>query len=212
MKNELPRLAMLRLISPPRHRSAATGFTLIEMLVVIIFAGVLAAIAAPGWGAYIARQRTGAVRNDVTQILRKAQADARRTRKPRAVVFDTNTAPLPRAAIIPLAMPFTTMPTPASVDSASWQSLGGGDIPKGSVVLKGFGIASGETIIFDSNGSVATAQTVSGILDQLTDTAPFIMAIGTRQNNSTVIVRRCIIVQTLLGGLRAAETAQECSR
>lgn len=206
MHNHLSRFAVPWLVGKPSLRSQS-GFTLIEMLVVVIFAGVLAAIAAPSWNVLVARQRSGAVRNDITQLLRKAQADARRTRSARAVVFETGTAAsLPRAAIIPFTA--TPIPTPANVTEPSWQVLGSADIPKGAVVLNGFGTASNTTLVFDSNGTVATSQTISGLPAQLTDAAPFIIATATSQGN----VRRCVIVQTLLGSLRTSDTATECTR
>lgn len=212
MHNPLSRFAVYWLLSKPSPRSQS-GFTLIEMLVVIIFAGVLAAIAAPSWNVLVARQRSSAVRNDITQLLRQAQADARRTRSARAIVFDTRaTAPLPRATIVPLAPaipPATlTIPTPETIgDSADqWRVLGGSDIPKGSVVLSGFGSGGNNTtIVLDSNGTIATAQTLSGIPEQLA--APFIISTVTPPD-----VRRCVIIQTLLGSFRTSDKSAECKR
>lgn len=56
------------------------GFTLIEVLVVVIIVGILALIAAPGWLAYVNRQRLTAVRSDLVAVLKQAQVDAKQRR------------------------------------------------------------------------------------------------------------------------------------
>ncbi len=65
-----------------KKHSAADGFTLIELLVVVVMISVLAAIAAPGWLSFMARQRTDAVRDEMLQILQTAQSDAQKNNKP----------------------------------------------------------------------------------------------------------------------------------
>jgi prepilin-type N-terminal cleavage/methylation domain-containing protein len=218
MKPNLARLAMMLPLGKSGDR--APGFTLIEMLVVVIFAGILMAIAAPSWSVLVARQRTGTVRSEITQVLRKAQADAIRTRTARAVVFDTNAAPLPRAAIV--TVPFGTptgplFPTPENVETSSpgsWQALGS-DIRSGVLTLRGFGTATGSstTLVFDSNGAVATAQSVPGMTSQIEVGTPFIMAVQTGNSTQTQNrVFRCVIVDTLLGSIRTADGQTNCTR
>ncbi|MBO9998821.1 MAG: hypothetical protein J7641_07390 [Cyanobacteria bacterium SID2] len=50
------------------------GFTTIELLVVIVMAGILTAIAAPGWLAFVNRQRINAATDAALQIVRTAQS------------------------------------------------------------------------------------------------------------------------------------------
>ena len=65
---------MKRLTSHKKNQAA--GFTLIEVLVVIVIAAVLAAIAAPSWQGFLNRQRVSAVKSDLLQTLKNAQQNA----------------------------------------------------------------------------------------------------------------------------------------
>lgn len=56
---------------------STTGFTLVEVLAVIVMVGVLAAIATPSWVAFNERQRLNAANNQIYQALRQAQNQAK---------------------------------------------------------------------------------------------------------------------------------------
>ena len=49
----------------PRSSNSSSGFTLIEVLVVVIIIGILSAIAAPGWLAFINNRRISTMRGQV---------------------------------------------------------------------------------------------------------------------------------------------------
>lgn len=54
------------------HRSRA-GFTLIEILTVLVISGILASMAAPALNGYVERQREARVRNQITNDLSQAR-------------------------------------------------------------------------------------------------------------------------------------------
>ncbi len=50
------------------------GFTLLEVLVVALIAGILAGIAAPGWLTFMNRQRVNGAQTEILQYMREAQS------------------------------------------------------------------------------------------------------------------------------------------
>ncbi len=78
--------------------SSESGFSLVELAVIVVIMGVFAAIAAPSWDALVTRQRIRSVNNQVLQALQTAQAEARRTKQDIEVTFN-NTAGVPAYTI-----------------------------------------------------------------------------------------------------------------
>jgi len=166
MKNRLSR-SMLR--------RATAGFTLLEVIVVVVIVGILAAILAPGWLAMVNRQRAGAARDDLVEALRTAQNDAKSRGVTRTVTFDTTVDP------------------PTITYNGQTRNIGGeAEIKAGQIELlmqDGVG-AVGATmdITFNPRGGVDAPD------------LPASLAIGIPNTD----VRRCAIVETLIGNVRTA--------
>ncbi|MEL7503115.1 MAG: type II secretion system protein [Cyanobacteria bacterium J06554_6] len=62
-----------------RRRLSDSGYTLLELLVIVIMLGILMAITAPGWLGFLERQRVSAVRDNAVEGIRQAQNRARQT-------------------------------------------------------------------------------------------------------------------------------------
>lgn len=91
----------------------ARAFTLVELVVVLCIMGVVAAIAAPRYGAAIARQRVDGAANRIASDLGYARSLARMTSSSVTVVFD----PVHNRYAMPGAPdPITNGPAPYMVD------------------------------------------------------------------------------------------------
>lgn len=66
--------------STPRS-SGTAGFTLLEILVVVVIVGILSAIVAPSWVRFLANRRAQAVQTELLQVLQEAQSTALNTRE-----------------------------------------------------------------------------------------------------------------------------------
>ena len=97
----------------------------------MIIIGVLSAIAAPGWLAFVNNRRIGTIRSQAADAIRKAQTDAKTTQTSRALVLDAKSDP-PRLAVVRCGTAgVTSASTECAVDPATisdWQTLGGGDV------------------------------------------------------------------------------------
>lgn len=188
----------------PRKRAIA-GFSLLEILVVLIIIGILFSIAAAGWVTLMNRQRVNTVREQAAQIIRQAQADAQRTKLARVVVFDYTTQ-IPRAAVQTRPLDPTTGRTAGFLDAGqvdaieNWQTLGNGDVGAGFLVFEVFPTTATNQgqIIFDGDGTVADASADAA-------TAERIFTVNFRANGTSAETNRCVVVKTLLGATRSTE-------
>jgi prepilin-type N-terminal cleavage/methylation domain-containing protein len=158
-------------------KAQTAGFTLIEMLVVVIMAAILAAIAAPSWLAYLNRQRVNAVQSDLLQTLKTAQQEA-----------------IQRRETVDFAVTNNAIPTVTINNVAN--SLGNNSSNPGNVALNSYYTGSGSqvddnTISFDYRGLPLT----NG------QKLPFVVNI-TAEGASA---QQCVIVATIIGTIKTAE-------
>lgn len=83
------------------HTEENAGFTLIEMLVVVLIIGILSAIAAPGWQAFLNKQQANKASDVIFSAIQSAQREAKREKKSYSVSFVNDSNNTPEFAIYP---------------------------------------------------------------------------------------------------------------
>lgn len=194
-----------------RHQASIAGFTLLEVLVVLIIIGVLFAIAAPSWNALMNRQRINTIREQAVQVIREGQSQARTTRIGRFVVFqvdDTAIPPIPpRAAIVPQTQGATLNAADITAIK-NWRTLGDGEVKAGIMdfdvisPIKGKSTKNDKSveILFDNKGAVDR--------EWLGSAETKLLVVKVRPKGTSVEAQRCAIVDTLLGAVRLADGTQ----
>lgn len=185
------------------RRKPSPGFTLIEVLVVLIIIGVLFAISAPSWTALMNRQRVGTIREQAVQVIREAQNKARLTRVPQAVVFDNdNGAIVPRAAIVARSVnpagDIIDFPMADLTTIKNWQTLGGGDVKAGAIDFSTAPSAAKNQLLFDGNGAIEQTSISKGQTNAI-----FVVKIKPKKASAQTY--RCVVVPTLLGSIRLTD-------
>lgn len=178
--------------SPKTDQSA--GFTLIEVLVVVVIAAVLAAIAAPSWQGFLNRQRVSAVKSDLLQTLKNAQQDAIQRRLSVPVVINSDSA--------------ATLPTITVNNNV--QTLGSDTNNPSNVRIRSYSVsatgtqdATFDTIVFDHRGMPTIKKSTTSAA-ATSDALPFVISI----NAENAGAKQCVIVASLLGSLKTARNAE----
>ncbi|PSB36848.1 transcriptional regulator [filamentous cyanobacterium Phorm 46] len=194
-------------------RKGDGGFTLLEVLIIVLILGIFASIAAPSWLGFINRQRVRTVNDRVFQSLRLAQSEAKRTKRDVTVTFNyapNATPPIdpPKIAFYPaLATGGDALDPVLDKDiidkGGSKQKLdAGGEIKAGTIALLTNSITSGDTdiplnsIIFDYQGNVKKFPPIGR----------FVVSVSASPNGA----RQCAIVETIIGGMRTGEGTTDC--
>jgi type II secretory pathway pseudopilin PulG len=173
-------------------RKGDEGYTIIELLIIVLILGIFASIAAPSWLAFINRQRVRTVNDRVLQTLRTAQSEAKRTKSDRTVTFNPTDPPTVTINTVPAQTP--------PLQTVTFDA--GGEIKKGQVKVSaascppppGACTAAATPLTFNFNGVVDINSINSPKL-------PFVVTVSTVDGRS----KQCVIVETLLGGMRTAE-------
>lgn len=161
------------------------GFTLIEVLVVVIIAAVLAGIAAPSWFSFLNRQRVGSVRSDLVQNLRSAQQIAIQRRQTVELRFED------------------VDDRPTMFIGGAARPLGGEDAT-GNVEIRSFYVAPDGTqtdrpsIRFDHQGNPVRVGNEDPIV-------PFVISVSNPQSST----QQCAIIVNLLGSVKTADN-EDC--
>ncbi len=180
-----------------RARKKAKGFTIIELIVVVVIASIIAAIAAPSWLAFIKNQRLASAQSEVFLAMKKAQSNARKTKQPWYAVF--RQLPSGQAQYSVLQIPENISPssfTASSCDAFPWQNL------HPSIRISYVGNVP-------NLGSCSNTKAIDFNKDGNLDT---LVNVGVRITSVDGGGRRCVVVTTIIGAMRQlSEADASCS-
>lgn len=183
----------------PLLRSSNAGFTLIELIVVMVMAAVLAAIAAPSWLAFLNKQRLNTAQAEAVSAMREAQAKAKQQKRAWEVCFQDDAT---------VGVRWFVRPVPGGVSNCAtnpgpWNNMIGSDSNKIAIDTGNSTLNGGyHRVAFQYNGwvDVPPPTNIDAEIGKIT--------LITR--NQTGGSRRCVYVATLLGAIRTGSDT-ECN-
>ncbi|WP_017319136.1 pilus assembly FimT family protein [Mastigocladopsis repens] len=196
-----------------RHTQQDAGFTLLEILVMVVIVGVLAAIVGPSWLGFVNRQRVNKANDAILAVLQEAQRQATRTKSNYSVSFKIESN-VPKFAIYPNSTSSTT----PDATSPLWKTLGGDlEIKPGQVLvfsnltntntagasLSLENLNTPKTITFDYMGTLPNPNFGTPATGS-SETPGLKVVVAERKPGSPPAagsMRRCVIVKTLIGGM-----------
>ncbi|QLE57201.1 type II secretion system protein [Nostoc sp. TCL26-01] len=187
-----------------RFAQADAGFSMIEIIAVVLMIGILAAIALPSWSAFINRQRVNKTNDAVLAAIQDAQRQAKQKKLAYSVSFKVESQ-IPKIVIHP------DTEAASSIASNRWRSLIGDlSIKPGQVILTtnlsgkntvgtSFDdLSTPQTIAFDYMGTLINPNFPTGSTE-----TPGIKLVASNGN-----LKRCVIIKTILGATLTKRDAE----
>jgi prepilin-type N-terminal cleavage/methylation domain-containing protein len=160
-----------------KHQPGISGYTLLELLVVLAIIGILSAIAAPSWVSFLNTQRLNAAQSQIQQALQEAKSNAKRDKMTWQVSFrqQNNKAQ------------WLIHPQSNTIPANNWKSL--------DPAIK---IDEAETTFVQSNGIWRVQFNYKGNLNGQLGRVTVVARQGGK-------AKRCVITSTLIGAIRTAK-------
>ncbi|MCL6751773.1 prepilin-type N-terminal cleavage/methylation domain-containing protein [Nostoc sp. CCCryo 231-06] len=193
------------------------GFSLLELIIVMVMIGILSAIAAPGWLGFVNRQRVNKANDAVFGALQEAQREAKNKKLSYSVSFRKNST----TQNVEVAIYSTTAGSP------TWKPLGADVGVSSDKLLLGANLSGENTansttnspvsypssstptkITFDYMGALTLPTPNFGTVPAGTELPGLKIVVAVPSSaNSTLAssVKRCVIVKTLLGSMLTAK-------
>ncbi len=194
---------MRRPPSSPTH-DTTQGFTLLEILVVVIIIGILAAIAAPSWFSYLMGRRVVSVRDEVRQTLEQAQRDALSTRRVQVVTFHP-TDPRPAVTRGTSTRSNAGVSAAATVANGGKTVLGGNSVRDGMLTLftrAGTPLGGNNAIVsiaFDHRGVPVVPTNHTQVIP-----LPYVITVQAAGGGGRT---GCVVISTLVGNITTLDGA-----
>jgi type II secretory pathway pseudopilin PulG len=186
---------------PPKQSVA--GFTIIELLVIMVIVAILAGIAAPGWLGFLNRQRLNSAQAEAVSAIREAQSRAKLQKRTWAACFQNATTGV-RWAVNPVP---ANNPGWNCSNASNWQNLIRSDADK-------LEIDTGLSRSIDPSSPGGYYEVrfrdKGWVVGQQLDNSQALGKITFKAKNSPQGSKRCVYVATLLGAIRTANDA-ECN-
>jgi prepilin-type N-terminal cleavage/methylation domain-containing protein len=205
-----------------KHRQNDPGFTIIELAIVMLVIGILSAIAAPGWLAFINNQRLRASQGRVYSAMQLAQNNAKRDKVSWQASFRTDSGVVQVAvyrATNPMNLTAFNVSTSGSntFSENTWINLEQKvaiDTTKTNLITvdpatNAVQTAGGGTVytaIFNRQGCFVPSADAECIDAVTTFSLPKRITLAYSQAQSQLgLARKCAVVESLLGAMRTGD-------